>query len=253
MSKACFFAAVCLVGLASPGLASAQVVWEGTAGVDYSTGKYGGSHNTNVLYVPVGLRAQTDRWRVELSVPYLHIRGPEGTVGGGIIIPGAGLVSSRSGLGDVTLSGAYQLMPSDGSGLGLEVGGAVKFPTADDNLGTGESDYSLHVAAQLPAGDRLRLTGSVGYSWLGDPPLYELKDGMTASLGVSYTLSPRSSVGLIGNYRDEYFAGLGYLAQLNPYVSFHSDRGWTVTGYGSVGLSEAAPDYGAGIQLSRSF
>lgn len=253
MLKLCLFGATCVVGLATPGLASAQVVWEGTAGVDYSSGKYGGTEDTRVLYAPIGLRAQTDRWRFEFAVPYLNIRGPEGAVGGGVVVPGSGVVSSRSGLGDVTLSAAYQVMPSGGQGLSLEVGGALKFPTADVNLGTGETDYSLLVSAQLPMGDRFRLTGSLGYSWLGDPQLYELEDGVTASLGATYDVSSRASLGLIGSYRAEYFAGLGEQTQLNPFVSFRSASGWSFTGYGTIGVSDAAPDYGAGVQLGRAF
>lgn len=253
MSKLYLFGAACVAALAVPGLASAQVVWEGTAGVDYSSGKYGGSQDTRVLYAPLGLRAQTDRWRVEFAVPYVNIRGPEGSVGGGVVVPGAGAVSSRSGLGDVTLSAAYQLMPAGGPGPSLEVGGTVKFPTADEDLGTGETDYSLLLSAQLPMGDQFRFTGSVGYSWLGDPELYELEDGVTASLGAIYDLSSSSSLGLIGSYRAEYFAGLGEQAQINPFVSFRSASGWSATAYGTVGLSDASPDYGAGIQLGRTF
>ncbi|MDI1326083.1 MAG: transporter [Brevundimonas sp.] len=253
MSKFCLFGAACVAALAVPGLASAQVVWEGTAGVDYSSGKYGGSQDTHVLYAPLGLRAQANRWRVELAVPYVNIRGPEGSVGGGVVVPGDGAVSSRSGLGDVTLSAAYQLMPAGGQGLSLEVGGTVKFPTADEDLGTGESDYNLLVSAQLPLADRFRLTGSVGYSWLGDPDLYELEDGVTASLGAIYDVSATSSLGLMGSYRAEYFAGLGEQTQLNPFVSFRSASGWSATAYGTVGLSDAAPDYGAGLQLGRTF
>lgn len=253
MTKLYLSGAACLVALAAPGLASAQVVWEGAAGVDYSSGKYGGAQDTRVLYAPFGLRAQTDRWRVELAVPYVNIRGPEGSVGGGVVVPGAGVVSSRSGLGDVTLSAAYQLMPTGGPGPSLEVGGTVKLPTADGDLGTGETDYSLLLSAQLPLAERFRLTGSVGYSWLGDPDLYELEDGITASLGAIYDLSPRSSFGLMGSYRAEYFAGLGEQTQVNPFVSFRSASGWSATAYGTVGLSDAAPDYGAGIQLGRAF
>lgn len=253
MSKFVLFGSACLVGVALPCVASAQVAWQVTAGADYSSGKYGQADSTRVLYAPVGVRAEADRWRVELAVPYVNIRGPQGSVGGGVVIPGSGLVSSRSGLGDVTLTGAYKLTRSEPGNLAIELGGTVKFPTADEDLGTGETDYSLFLSGQMPVSQRLGLTGSIGYSWLGDPALYDLEDGITASLGVNYVVSDSTNIGVIGSYRAEYFAGLGEQAQLNPFLSFRSDDGWAFTGYGTVGLSDAAPDYGAGIQLGRSF
>ncbi len=253
MSKIALFGSACLTGLGLPSLASAQVAWDVTAGADYSSGKYGQADDTRVLYAPVGLRAETDRWRVEVAVPYVNIRGPQGSVGGGVVIPGAGAVSSRSGLGDVTLTGAYKLTSGDPDRLALEVGGTVKLPTAAEDLGTGETDYSLGLSGRLPVGQRLSLTGSIGYSWLGSPALYKLEDGATASLGMNYAASTSTNVGVIGSYRAEYFAGLGEQVQLTPFTSFRSAGGWSFTGYGTVGLSDAAPDYGAGIQLGRSF
>lgn len=243
---------LCLLA-ATPVAATAQVVWEGTVGADYTSGRYGGAEDVQVLYAPLGVRARTERWRVELAVPYVWLRGPDGSTSGGIVVPGGGPVTRRSGLGDVVLAGGYQLIPESPERLSLEIGGSVKLPTAGADIGTGETDYTLQVSARQPLGGRMTLTGSVGYSWLGDPAAYELEDGLTASLGAVYSHSDRASFGVLASYRDEYFIGLGEQSQINPFFTYNASGRWSMTGYGTFGLSEASPDFGAGLLLSRAF
>lgn len=103
MSKLRLFSAACLVALAVPSMALAQVVWECTVGADYSQVRYGGSQDTRVLCARLGLRAQKHRWRAGLAVPYVNIRIPEGSVGGGVVVPGNSVSFSRSGVGDDTM------------------------------------------------------------------------------------------------------------------------------------------------------
>lgn len=240
-----------LLALSQP--AVAQVAWEGSAGVDYSTGTYGGSQDVTVVYAPIGLRAQSSRWRVEASAPYLYVNGPGSTLSGGVVIPGTGPATSNSGLGDVNLGGAIYLISPRPDGTSLEFGGTVKLPTAEATLGTGETDYSVQIAGRHPLGGQLSLFGSLGYQWLGDPVAYVLKDGPTATLGLAYAASAGTEIGVIGTYRAAYFDALDAQTQINPYISFRTSRGWSLTGYGTVGLSNASPDIGAGIMIGKPF
>jgi hypothetical protein len=50
------------------------------AGVDYSSGTYGGTIATNILYVPVYGKYETGRWLLKLTVPWLRITGPGNVV-----------------------------------------------------------------------------------------------------------------------------------------------------------------------------
>src|SRR5215510_6681898 len=64
-----------------------------SVGADYSTGKYGQSQSTDLLYVPVTAKHETGRWTFKLIVPYLHITGPGNVVGSPdniVILPGGG-------------------------------------------------------------------------------------------------------------------------------------------------------------------
>lgn len=239
--------------LAAPGVVRAQVAWEGAVGVDYTRGAYGASQDTEFSSLAATLRATTHRWRFEATAPYYALTGPEGSVSGGVIIPGGGPVTSRSGFGDITLGAGYQLFEPVARGTTLEIGGLVKLPTAKAGLGTGEPDYSLQMTMRRPFGDRLTAVLGAGYQWLGDPAAYELKDGPTALAGLEYAVSDRVNVGASVNYRSAYLAGMEDPLQANPYIVLRSGRSWSVVGYGTVGLSRSSPDIGAGMVITRAF
>lgn len=67
--------ALCVVAIAA-GTADTSAAGSLTVGtgIDYSTGKYGGSTATEVLYVPFYARAELDRWLFRLTVPQINIR-----------------------------------------------------------------------------------------------------------------------------------------------------------------------------------
>ena len=242
-----------LAALAAPAAAHAQVRWEPSIGVDYSTGSYGATEDTEVLYVPVGLRATTSRWRFDATAPYLRIKGPSGSVIGGVVIPGGGPVTTRDGFGDVTLSATYQLVEPVAGRTQWEIGVGTKLDTADEGLGTGETDYSVQLGMRQPLSDNLTLMGSLGYQWLGDPTAFELEDGPTAMLGVNYAAGPRTNFGLQANYRHEYLAGFDEQITLNPYVRVESKSGLSFTGYATAGLTDSTPDFGIGFVIGRAF
>ncbi len=239
--------------LAAPSAALGQVAWEPSIGIDYSSGSYGAAEDTEVVYAPVGLRATSSRWRFDASVPWLRIDGPAGAVVGGVVIPGAGPVISRSGLGDLTLSATYQLVQPQAGRTQWELGAGVKLPTADEDLGTGETDYNVQVGVRQPLGDSFTLLGSLGYQWLGDPAAFELKDGPTAMVGLNYAAGSRANFGLQTTYRSAYLDGFDDQVIVNPYFRLDSESGWALTGYGTVGLTESAPDIGAGLIIGRVF
>ena len=252
MSKLhCIMAAAAVLAL--PSAVAAQVRWEPSIGVDYSRGSYGAAEDTEVLYAPFGLRATTSRWRVEAAIPYLRVEGPAGSVVGGVVIPGAGPVTSRSGLGDMTMSATYQLVEPAAGRTQWEVGAGVKLPTADDDLGTGETDYNVQVGVRQPLSDSFSLIGSIGYQWLGDPAAFELEDGPTAMVGLNYASSPRANFGVQATYRSAYLEGFDDQMMINPYFRIDSERGWALTGYGTVGLTDSTPDVGVGVILGRPF
>ena len=242
-----------LAALAAPSAAFAQVRWEPSIGVDYSTGSYGATEDTEVLYVPVSLRATNTRWRFDATAPWLRIKGPAGSVIGGVVIPGGGPVTSRDGFGDVTLSATYQLVEPVAGQTQWELGVGTKLDTADEGLGTGETDYNVQLGVRHPLSERVSLMGSIGYQWLGDPSAFELEDGPTAMIGVNYAHTPRANFGIQTTYRTAYLAGFDDQVMVNPYFRLDAESGWSLTGYATAGLTDTTPDFGVGFIVGRSF
>jgi len=73
-----------------------------TTGMDYSSGKYGGTQSTDILYIPLTGKYETGRWIFQLTVPYVRITGPGNVTQGGIVLGAAKTTrTTEAGLGDV--------------------------------------------------------------------------------------------------------------------------------------------------------
>src|SRR5215471_3670351 len=156
-------------------LENTPTVWQAGTGLDYSIGKYGAATDTTVLSVPAELHVQVDKLRLDLSVPYVSIRGP-GTVVDGIVIGGSGPITTRSGVGAVTTGASWLLHEDSNSFPAVEVSGLVKLPTASTDIGTGKFDYTLSANVYHSFSPSVMLFGTVGYQWLTDFKTYKLKD-----------------------------------------------------------------------------
>lgn len=221
--------------------------WEAYLGTDYFVGDYNAASDTTVISVPLLLRVQLDRLRLEATVPYLYVDGP-GIFAGGVVVPG-GSGASRSGLGDLNLGAAYLLNIGGQSAPTFEIAGMVKLPTAGSGLGTEKFDYTAQLNVYYPLSMQVLLFASAGYQVLGDYGTYELEDGIVASGGLNYISSQSLSLGFGVNYRQQYYQGLGDYVSISPYLQWNIGGMWRITGYGLVGLTEASPRFGAGLRL----
>ena len=89
--------------------ANAATRWDLASGFDYSTGRYGAASDTSILSIPFAARLQTDRMRLELTVPYLDVHGP-GSFASGVVVGGNNASTTRTGIGDVTMGAAWMTM-----------------------------------------------------------------------------------------------------------------------------------------------
>lgn len=224
-----------------------------SAGATYLDGKYGQATSTSILYAPFIAAYRTPTWKVDLTAPYLDVRGPGNVVGssGTPIVVGSGSskVTDRNGLGDVVLGGSAMLPKADFLPF-LEVAGRVKLPTAQNNLGTGRTDFSAQLNAYQVVSPTVTLLASAGYQWLGKSATYHLKDGALAMVGVDVKASKDVDVGLSANYIARIAQGLSDQITLTPFLSWRADKRWGLTAYGLAGTTRSSPDYGAGFQLT---
>lgn len=228
--------------------AASDVHWDVATGIDYSTGRYGGASDTTILSVPLAVRVQMDAFRLELTMPYLQVRGPD-SFSSGAVIGGNSPVTTRSGLGDLTVGGAWTLTRDKPSMPGIELEGTIKVPTASPQLGTGKFDYSLQTNINHSITPDVMLFGSVGYQWLSDFDGFHLKNGVMAQAGANYKSSADTNIGFSVNYRQPYYQTLDEQLSLSPYVLWTFGRHWRISAYGIVGFTNASPDAGGGMRL----
>lgn len=229
----------------------ANSTFEIATGVDYSVGKYGALVDTSVTSIPLDLKAQIGRLRLQAALPYQFLKGPGQLVGGVVVTaPGGTSTVKRDGLGDLNLSAAFLLNTESGGLPAFEIGGGVKLPTAKTTIGTGETDYSVTASAYKSLSPTVMLFGSVGYSWLGSPAAYRLNNGIVASGGLNFRPKESQNFGVSIAYREPVSAGLQGQAVVSPYMTVRASKLLGLTLYGMAGFNDASPRWGAGIRLS---
>ena len=227
-------------------------------GVDYSTGKYGGSTSTDVLYVPFYARAEIGRWLFRLTVPQINISSQ----GRAVIVDGRPIVvadpsaprTTASGIGDTVAAIGYTILDGERAGLIFDLYGKVKFPTGDSakGLGTGEYDYAVQADIVKSLG-RVSLLGTVGYRSLGDPPGVEFRDVWYGGAGLAVRLDDHQSAGVLYDYREPSTAQGFHQSELTAYLSRRITPELKLQIYGIRGLSDGSPAWGGGVMLSRKF
>jgi hypothetical protein len=237
------------------GIAAAADRLSLTTGVDYSTGKYGGTQSTDITYVPITAKYQTGPWTLKLTLPYITVTGP------GNVVPDVGQVSTstttrttESGMGDVVAGATYNVYWNKDTRTAVDLTGKVKFGTADEKkgLGTGKNDYSFQVDV-YKSFDRLTPFGTVGYKVLGDPAGYTLDNVFYGSLGFAYKVSSATSAGAIMDLRERSTPTGSPRRELTGFVTHKLDRNWKLQGYAVKGFSDGSPAWGAGAMVTYSF
>lgn len=239
-------------------------IWTLGSGMHYSTGDYGTSTTTTILSVPLELRYERARWTFRASLPYVEIDGAASVVPGLGSLGGANprrrgggaatTSDSASGLGDLVASASYSAYYDTARRAGIDVIGKVKAATADEDegLGTGENDFAALVEA-FKAFDRTTLFAGIGHHWLGDPPGVRLNDVWSWSLGGTYRLDARDSVGLVYDEREAVADDAAKLREITAFFSRKLDRAWKAQAYFLKGLADGSPDWGAGLSAAYSF
>ena len=250
------------------GAASAQTVQIGV-GAEYSTGTYGGSDETSIYEVPITFRVRAGDWSFRARVPFASIEGPGGVVpggpddnGGDRSGPGGGddedddLIENdlgeviggvnESGLADISLSATWS--QDIGEDNYLDLTGRVTLPTGDvaKDLGTGETDFTM-LAEFGHDFDGAGIYAFGGYKFRGGATR---EDG--AQFGAGGYFRPLDGViaGVDAGWSESSINGLDQSADLTAYSSFTLSPDWRISVYALTGLTDNAPDFGAGLRLT---
>jgi hypothetical protein len=224
-----------------------------TTGIDYSTGKYGGSTATSMRYIPLITRYDSGPWTFKLTLPYLEVTGPGNVIGGTdpiVVDPNAAAMTRRtaSGMGDVVAGAGYSLINGE-AGWYVDLIGKVKFGTADaaKGLGTGKNDYALSTDVFRTIG---RVTGiaSVGYKIVGSPDTLPLRNVWSGSVGATGKTAAGDTVGLTWDYRQSATRGVAP-SDITVFLSRPLDRNLKLQLYMTRGLNHGSADLGIGAMV----
>jgi hypothetical protein len=254
---------------AATGLAQAKddpPRWRFSTGVEYSSGDFGGTQDTNVVYVPLSAGVTVNKFRFRATLPFLTVDGPadatiisdesgDGGGGGGGVDDGDPIVTTgdreESGIGDLLLSVSRAFYDLGNTDAYVDLNARVRLPTGDDEkgLGVGATDYGLggeFGVSTKPGGAYV----SAGYRFRGDTARRNRRDGAVAGIGGWLKVTKKTELGVSYDWResssgrgeDPQEAG-GYIArQMTDQVRRELN--------GRAGLTDNTPDYAVGVRVS---
>jgi len=255
--------ALAALAISVPAIAEEQ--FSMSTGFDYSTGKYGTATSTDILYIPVIGKYQSDSLTFKLTVPYLSVTGT------GNVVPGVGPLpmsmgtplaignptnstksTTNSGVGDVTASVGYNVY--DGETISFDLFGNVKFGTADVNkgLGTGKNDYSAQLDGYYSLSSTT-LFATAGYKIYGAPAGVNLNSVPYGSIGISQKISNESSVGIMLDMLQSPSATGADQKDVTAYISQKFTPHFKVQVNAMKGFSNGSPDFGGGAMITGIF
>ena len=225
-------------------------------GAEWTTGDYGGDTDTDLFFVPLSLGLETNKWFVRASLPYLEIDGPGLFLGDNIPVvrgrgePERGEDESVSGFSDLSLTAGHSFDLNSSGDLRLDLTGRVKVPTAsdEDNLGSGEFDYSFAAGLSKVTGQWSHF-GDIGYRITGDPEDRPLNDTLFATIGTSYLMRNSTTIGLAYDFSESATPETDNSHEISSWLSFRIHKKTRLQLYGLVGLSDGGPDYGIGTRI----
>lgn len=225
------------------------------AGIFYSSGHYGAPTTTEVLYVPLIARYETDDYALGLTVPYLSITGNGERVDGEVFFDSRS--SDRitsSGLGDVIAAASYTVYRGKEPRPWLDLTGFVKFGTADkkQELGTGENDYAAQLDAYQRAG-RFSWFTSLGYKVPGSPPGLRLGPVTYGSAGGRYAFTYEHSAGAMWSGQEALPYSNTPQSEATVFYGWVLSPRYKVQFFTSRGLTPGSPDWSVGTTVARAF
>ena len=221
-----------------------------STGVDYSSGSYGQSTKTKTTDIPVLLKYENGPIVLKLNIPNIHTSG---VVNQDTLTSVSKVRRTEEGLGDVVASGFYSVI--EGNGYGIDIGGKVKFATADKSktlITTGKNDYSLQTDGYKTFG-KITALGTLGWTKKGDTSTTNFRDPWYASIGASYRLDDKNSFGAIYDYRQKVTSTGDIRSEASAFMVHKFDKNWKLQTYLVTGFSDASPDFGGGAMVGYTF
>lgn len=250
---------LCSIFLLLPGMQAFAGDYSFTFGAEYTEGDYGTGIDTTGIYAPFTLEYTTDKFLLGITVPYVRISGSEDVISvsstkhpSPMLSTSTTTVSSEertdSGLGDIILTGSYQLQAETKDSAWLALTGKIKLGTADEKkfLGTGENDYSLQVDIAKQA-----LFGNVGYKIYGDTAETNFDNVLFATVGVTIPANAGWKAGLEYYLEQAAVSGADDIQEVTFSLGKQLQDKKYLNLYLFTGFTDSSADWGVGFTIKH--
>lgn len=247
-------------------------------GLEASSGKFGTDSTSSYVSMPFVLDwFPTERLDFELTVPLLYqnskntgraalgadakssarrnMNGQYSYIGGSATLAGGGTSdSSEFGLGDITLTGGYQLLRDSGTTPLIRPTFYLKFPTADDSkgLGTGKFDAGPGLSASKWLGSWQPFVDS-RYIFQGASGDTGARDYFLADAGIGYSWNESLYTSAYARVGSTIFDGMEAPLEVRLKSVWRFAQRFNTEAYLLKGVSEGSPDYGGGLLVFVEF
>jgi hypothetical protein len=239
-------------------------------GFEVSHGDYGVNADATLVSMPLSLFLHpANKLDVALEVPFLYLssKTDSGVVatssGGGGWGRGAGMPKlattgastvTQSGLGDINMTAAWNLLPERGNIPGLRPTFYLKVPSGDFDrgLGTGTIEAGPGVSASKWIGG-VQLFGEASYIFQNSKSDYAGQNYLGYLAGAGIQATNRLFVSALAKGSSARSDGAEAQAEGRLRLSFMQSRRITWEIYGAAGFTDASPDYGGGMAMIYQF
>lgn len=208
-------------------------------GAGYSMGDYGGSDTIISQSADLRLGFHKGAWYASVSTSYLD---------SGVQDPAVDLNSS-SGQGDTYLLGGYAL---SGKKWNLMLQLLVKLPTADTDIGTGETDVGGYATLSVMGGP-VGYFATLGYLVTGDTATVKYNDTDTITIGAGSSVSPVTYLALSATSAKGLIKGSDRANSLSLMLRRELSSRWYASGNYTAGLSDAVADHALNVGVGYAF
>lgn len=219
--------------------------------LDYAEGKYGQDEKSTDWTMPLIVRHRAGDFGIKLYLPYIRSTGLAASGGDRFVISR----QTQEGFGDLEVTLSYDVVNHEASGLVLALGSKTKLATADKDkelLTTGKNDYSLQGEISYPFGNT-EVFAILGKTKKGDQRDLDYRNPWYSTVGLSHQLAEAVNLGAIYDYRQRVTTFGDPVSEATLFLEKKLSGDYKLQGYVLRGFSDASPDLGAGVTLSKRF
>ena len=225
-------------------------------GRDFSNGDYGEETESDVNVTTFGGRLRLGDWSFAASSGYIDLGSEPDTI---ITLPGGREILLQAGedvkgFTDLVLSANGPLREETERAPAVFVFTSLKLPTADEEsgLGTGAADYAASLELSKTFGSSILYTYAGG-RLRGESEFIETRNSLNAGLGFQQLIGSSFVAALSYDYRGASFEGGDDAQEATFLFSWRATSRLTLSSYVYTGFTDASPDLGAGLVVSRAF